>query len=75
MNLHCPLFRGLRLPEPSTLELLLEKGVQVVSQRGRETLSKTPAAKSLREPQPTGPNRHKSDSDPNDQVSAFALTI
>ena len=38
-------------------------------------LSKTPAANSLREPQSTGPNRYKSDSDPNDQVSAFAPII
>lgn len=62
-------------PGSSTLELLLEKRVPVVSPRGRETLWKTPAASSLREPQSTVPDRHKSDSNPNDQVSAFAPII
>ena len=62
-------------PGSSTLELPLEKSVPDISPRGRETLLKMQAASSLREHQSIVPNCHKSVSNPNDQVSAFAPTI
>ena len=62
-------------PGPSTLELLLEEGVLVVSHGGSEMLWKTPAASSVTQSQLIRPNRHKSGSSPSDQVSAVAPTI